>query len=139
MADRQSQTDEPPSTQPSATDRLVRQALDQVREEARDYDAAVRSYNGHLDNHRHRRDLHDIPPRRRLTPHDAFQDAMSGDRAAIDRLLTHLLDQAHLDSQLRRHPRPYPIHLEACEHLQVARSHVVSTLEDALRHMDEAA
>lgn len=115
----------------------LRSALAQLREDARVYNEAVGSYNTHLDNHRDRRDLHDLPFRPPVTAHDAFDDAVRGDPAAIDALLEHLVDQAHLDSELRRHPRTYPIHVEATEHLRIARDRLVSTLEAAYRQVRE--
>jgi hypothetical protein len=115
----------------------LQSALDQFREDCRLYNEAVGSYNTHLDNHRDRRDLHDVPFRDPITAHEAFDDAIDGDRAAIESLLASLLDQGHLDSQLRRHPRTYPIHVEAVEHLQIARERLVTTLEDALHHMND--
>lgn len=116
---------------------LLQSALDQVREDCLLYNEAVGSYNTHLDNHRDRRDLHDVPFRPPVTAHDAFADALDGDRDAIEALLAHLIDQAHLDSRLRRHPRTYPIHIEAVEHLQIARERLATTLEEALRHIHD--
>lgn len=111
-------------------------ALDQLREDARVYNEAVGSYNNHLEEHRDERDLQDLPFRDPITAHDAYRDARVGDRAAIERLLTHLLDQVHLDSRLRRHPGALPVHVEAAEHLRIARRQLVTTLEESLYHMD---
>lgn len=138
MTDPQSQVDERTRSQSSTTRPRLQLALDQCRQEARLYNEAVGSYNTHLDNHRDRRDLHDIPFRAPITAHDAFDEAIEGDRAAIEALLTTLLDQAHLDSQLRRHPRTYPVHIEAAEQLQIARGQLISTLEAALHHLDDS-
>lgn len=113
---------------------LLRSALDQIEEDSRLYNEAVGSYNTHLNNHRDRRDLHDLPYRDPIAAHGAFDDALNGDRAAIEAVLTHLLNQPHLDSQLRRHPRTYPIHIEATEHLEIARERLIATLEEALQH-----
>lgn len=126
---------------PITGDPLLKSALDQFREACREYNRAVGSYNTHLDNHRDRRDLHDLPFRPPVTAHDAFPAAKLGEPAAIESLLEHLLDQAHLDSELRRHPRAYPIHVEAVEHLELARAELVSSLEDALHriHSTDAA
>ena len=113
---------------------LLQSALDQFREEYRLHEEAVESYNEHLDNHRDRRDLHELPAREPVAAHDAYEPALDGDPAAIDALLTHLIDRAHLDSQVRRHPRTYPVHVEAVEHLEIARDQLVGTLEEAFRH-----
>jgi hypothetical protein len=136
MDDRQTSTGDRSRTDPPTTPSLLASALDQLREDCRLYNEAVGSYNTHLDNHRDRRDLYDIPFRTPVTAHDAFDDAIDGDRDSLEALLAHLIDQAHLDSQLRRHPRTYPIHTEASEHLQIARDQLVSTLEETLRHLD---
>lgn len=131
-----STTDRAPGQSPTAR-ALLRSALDQLREECHAYNEAVGSYNTHLDNHRDRRDLHDVPFRDPITAHDAFDAALDGDPAAIESLLTALVDRAHLDSELRRHPRTYPIHIEACEQLQIAREQLVTTLEEALCHIHD--
>lgn len=115
---------------------LLDTALAQLAEDARLYDAAVESFNTHLENHRDRRDLHDLPRRERITDHDAFEVAIDGDRDGLERVLEDILDRGHLDSKVRRHPRVYPIHLEAIEHLEIARDRLVATLEAALRHID---
>ncbi len=135
MADHQTSTDDRDRSVSRTPGTLLQSALDQFREDCRLYNEAVGSYNTHLDNHRDRRDLHDVPYRTPITAHDAFDDALDGDPSAIEALLTHLLDQAHLDSQLRRHPRTYPIHVEAVDHLRMAREQLVTTLEEALRHV----
>lgn len=139
MTDRQRpQSEGSPSH--SASDRPhLSSALEQFRQDCRLYNEAVGSYNTHLENHRERRDLRDVPFRAPVTAADAFEDAVEGDREALEALLSTLLDEAHLDSQLRRHPRTYPIHLEATEHLEIARDRLVATLEDALYHVGEAA
>ena len=105
--------------------------LAQLREDCRLYNVAVGNYNTHLDNHRDRRDLDALPFRRPITAYESYTDAVDGDGDAIDALLTHLLDQGHLDSQLRRHPRTHPVHEEALSHLRIARERLVATLEDA--------
>ena len=138
MTDHHTPTNDRYRNEPHRTRPLLESALEQFREDCRLYNEAVASYNTHLDNHRDRRDLHDVPFRAPITAHDAFEDAGDGDRAAIESLLAHLLDQSHLDSQLRRHPRTYPIHVEASEHLQLARDQLVTTLEAALQHVDAA-
>lgn len=112
-------------------------SLAQLREDCRVYNEAVGSYNIHLDNHRERRDLEELPFRAPVTAHDAFEDAVDGEPAALEALLESLIDQAHLDSQLRRHPGVYPVHLEAVEHLRIARDRLVTTLEDVLQHVAE--
>lgn len=124
-----------PQRDRSSTGYLLDSALAQIREDSRLYNEAVGSYNTHLENHRNRRDLQDLPFREPITAHQAFEDAMDGDPSAIEALITALIDEAHLDSDLRRHPRTYPIHLEAVEHLQVAREQLISTLEEALVHV----
>lgn len=139
MVDPQSSTDET-SRNESSTDQIILQsALDQFQEDCHLYNEAVGSYNTHLDNHRDRRDLHDIPFRVPISTNEEFEGAIDGDRPAIEALLAHLIDQAHLDSQLRRHPRTYPIHDEATEHLEDARGQLITTLEEALYHIHENA
>ncbi|APW98920.1 hypothetical protein CHINAEXTREME_14555 [Halobiforma lacisalsi AJ5] len=135
MTDRRPPREHPPrrSVPP---DSLLESALEQFREECRRYNEAVGSYNTHLDNHRDRRDLHDVPFRSPITAHDAFEAANDGDRVAVETLLEDLIDRAHLDSQLRRHPRVYPIHVEATEHLDLARDGLVTTLEELLQHAE---
>ena len=115
---------------------LLELALAQLAEDARVYNKAVRSFNTHLENHRDRRDLHDLPRRRPVTDLETFEEAVDGDREALECLLSHVLEGAHLDSAVRRHPRVYPIHIEAVEQLEIARNQLVSTLEEALRHLD---
>lgn len=112
-------------------------SLAQLREDCRVYNEAVGSFNTHLGNHRDRRDLHDLPFRAPVVAHDAFDDALEGDPEAVEALLASLIDQAHLDSQVRRHPETYPVHLEAVEQLRIARDRLVTTLEDVLQHVDE--
>lgn len=112
-------------------------ALEQVREDARLYNEAVGSYNNHLQVHRDERDLQDLPFRVPVTSHDAYRDAVVGDRSAMEDLLADLLDRAHLDSELRRHPDVLPVHLEAAEHLRIARRQLVTTLEESLLHVDD--
>lgn len=121
----------------SQTGPLLESALDQFNEDCRLYNRALGSYNTHLDNHRDRRDLQDIPFRAPITAHDAFEDTLDGDCDAVESLLDHLIDQAQLDSQLRRHPRTYPIHVEATEQLEIAREQLVRTLEEAFCHILE--
>lgn len=128
--------DERHADRPSPTaGELLATALAQLAEDAREYNAAIASYNTHLDNHRERRDLHDLPFRERITAHPAFDAALTGDPDAIEALLAELLDRAHLDSAVRRHPRAFAIHLEAVEHLEIAREQLVRTLEEALQHL----
>ena len=138
MSDHPSAESQPDRTAPPP-EILVQSALDQFTEDCRVYNDAVGSYNSHLDNHRELRELTDLPFRDPITAHPDFEDARNGNRAAIDSLLTHLLDGVHLDSQLRRHPRTFPIHDEAVEHLQIARNEVVTSLEAAHRHLQEAS
>lgn len=137
MPDRQPSTENQPQSTAPPTQSLFQSALDQFHQDCRLYNAAVGSYNTHLDNHRNRRDLHELPFRNPITAHPGFDDAANGDRDAVEALLTHLIDQAHLDSQLRRHPRTFPIHDEAVEHLQIARDQVITTLEETLHHKRE--
>lgn len=125
-------------SQVPAANPLLDSALAQAREDVGLYNEAVGSYNSHLDNHREMRGLHGIPDRSPITAHDAFDEAIDGDPAALERLLAHLLDHAHLDSQLRRHPRAQPVHLEATEQLHMARDQLVTTLEEALQHIHDA-
>lgn len=139
MDDRRPTTDNRSRSKLPSTRTLLRSALAQFHEDSRLYNEAVGSYNTHLDNHRDRRDLDDLPFRDPITAHDDFDDAIDGDGSAIEALLAHLIDQAHLDSQLRRHPRTYPVHVEAVEHLQIAREQLVTTLEEALRHIQADA
>lgn len=124
-------------SRPTAPQTRLETALSQLREDCRVYNEAIGSYNTHLDNHRDRRDLHELPFRAPVTAYDAFDDALDGEPAAVETLLASLVDQAHLDSQLRRHPGTYPIHLEAVEHLRIARDRLVSALEDVFQHVDE--
>lgn len=118
---------------------LLHSALLQLEEDARMYDVAVESFNTHLENHRERRDLHDIPRRAPIREHDGFDAAVGGHRDAIESMLAELLSRVHLDSAVRRHPRAYAIHLEAVEHLEIARDQLVITLEATLRHLDHPA
>ena len=90
------------------SDPLLEAGLDQFREECFLYSRAVGSYNTHLANHRERRDLYDIPFRAPVSAHDRFDAACRRERAATETLLADLIDEAHLDSELRRHPRTYP-------------------------------
>lgn len=120
---------------PSDRERLET-ALAQVAEDAQLYDEAVESFNTHLINHQDRRGLHDLPTREPITKHQAFESALTGDRESLSQLLSNVLDRAHLDSAVRRHPRVYPIHLEAIEHLEIAREQLVGTLESALWHLN---
>ena len=127
--------DERHETQPSSTDReRLELALAQITEDAHLYDEAVASYNIHLENHRERRDLHDLPLRQPITDDETFQRGIDGDRESLERVLSTLLDRIHFDSAVRRHPRVFPIHLEAVEHLDIARDRLVRAIEDALRH-----
>lgn len=121
----------------SAADPRFQSALEQFHEDARLYNRAVGSYNTHLSNHRERRGLHDIPFREPVSAHDDFDAALRGETEAAERVLTDLIDEAHLDSQLRRHPRTYPIHVEAVEQLEMARDQLVTTLEEALYRFQE--
>jgi hypothetical protein len=124
-------------TPQSRADPLLGSALDQFEEECYPYNRAVGSYNTHLDNHRERRSLHDLPFRAPIGTHDGFEGTLAGEPAAVETLLESLLDEAHLDSQVRRHPRTYPIHREAVDHLAFARDQVVATLEETLQHLHE--
>lgn len=110
-------------------------ALDQLVEDARVYDLAVDSFNTHLENHLERRDLHDLPTRRPITRHEAYDGAITGERDAMESVLKHLLEESVLDSAVRRHPRIYPIHLEAVKQLAIARNQLITTLESSLRHL----
>ena len=114
---------------------LIGSAREQLEFDCRLYNEAVGSYNTHLGNHRERRDLFDIPYRRPITAHGSFDEARVGDPAAIDSLITELIDQAHLDSQLRCHPRVHPIHREATDQLAAARKQLIATLEDLVTHL----
>lgn len=96
----------------------------QLHEECLAYNQAIGSFNQHLDNHRDRMKLHDIPFRDPVCTPET-----TGEMRA---LLAELLDRAHLDSQVRRHPRTAPIHAEAVEQLEIARSQLRSTLETEL-------
>lgn len=134
MTNHQPSADNDSQSQPSTARALVESALDQFAEATRPYNDAVDSYNTHLENHRDHRDLHDIPSRVSITEHDHYEDAVEGDPVAIEALLDDLIDEASLDSELRRHPRTFPIHIEACEQLELARRELVTTLENALYH-----
>lgn len=130
MDDRQANTS-------SASDREhLDVVLAQLAEDARLYDLAVESFNAHLENHLDRRDLHDLSYRTPITEHEAYEAARSGDRVAIEAVLEDLFEQQTLDSAVRRHPRIYPIHEEAVEHLEIARRRVVRTLESALQFLE---
>lgn len=121
----------------TADHNLTAVALGQVAEVAHSYDEAVRSYNEHLENHRERRDLHNIPVRQEMITDETFQEALDGELAALKDVLSTLLDEPHLDSALRMHPRVYPIHLEAIEHLEIARRELIKSLEDAIRRLED--
>lgn len=121
------------------SDPQLRLVLDQFEEDCHPHSKAVESYNTHLENHRDRRDLHALPRREEIVDHDAFTAARHGDPAAIDTLVAHLIDQTHLDSQVRRHTRTYPIHMEAVEQLELARERLVTTLETALQIIGDDA
>ncbi len=114
---------------------LADSALDQFEEAAFSYNSAVGSYNTHLHNHRDCCDLHDLPFRVPIAANDTYDPAMDGNRLAIEALVNALIAEAYLDSELRRHPGTFPIHLEACTHLQTSRTQLVTALEDALYHM----
>lgn len=120
-------------------DPVLQSGLDQFREECYLYNRAVGSYNTHLANHRERRSLHDLPFRPPITAHDQFEAALAGEREALEAVLAHLIDGAHLDSRVRRHPRAYPIHREAVDHLEVAREQLVATLEETVQRLREGA
>lgn len=137
MTDRQFPTRDDGQTRSPSADHLLKSAFSQIEEDSRIYNRAVGSFNTHLKNHRQRRDLHDIPFRSPTSSHDTFEDALIGDPAAIQALLRDLIDQFHLDSEVRRHPRTYPIHVEAADHLESARKQLITTLEEALRHIRE--
>lgn len=120
--------------QASSTDReRLDAALMQIVEAATVYDQAIASYNEHLENHRDRRDLHDLTRRQPVADMERFQSAIDGNREAIEAILSAMFDQSQLDSSVRCHPRVYPIHLEAVEHLEIARDQLVRALEGALR------
>lgn len=136
MSDRQPSTENHAESTDATARALLQSALDQFHEDALHYNVAVGSFNTHLDNHRERRDLDDLPFRDPITSHPSFDAVVNGDRDAIETLLSHLIDQAHLDSDVRRHPRTFPIHEDALEHLQIARGRVISTLEEALWHLE---
>lgn len=128
--------DEHHGTQTTPTDReLLELALAQITEDAHVFDEAVASYNVHLENHRDRRDLHDLPLRQPITDDELFQVGIDGDREALERILSTLLDRIHLDSAVRCHPRVYPIHIEAVAQLEIARDQLVRALEDAIRRL----
>lgn len=135
MADRQSATDD--AVPAGDSEALLRSGLEQVREDSRLYNQALGSFNTHLDNHRERCDLSALPFRRPITAHDAYDRALLGDRAALRSLLSHLLKEERRDSRVRRHPRTYPIHREAVEHMAAARDQLVSTIEETLLHLNE--
>lgn len=115
---------------------LITSAVAQLREDSRAYNAAVGSFNTHLERHRDRRELADIPFREPVSAHDAFEGALSAERSDVERLLESLVGQTHLDSQVRRHPDVHPIHREAVTYLRITRAEVVSTLETLLLHLD---
>lgn len=97
---------------------------EQLREECLAYNEAVGSFNRHLDNHRDRMDLQEIPYRLPVETPETPEE--------MQRLLDKLLSEVHLDSEVRRHPRTVPIHEEAIEHLALAREQLVRTLENEL-------
>lgn len=119
----------------STAESRLQTGLEQIREQALVYNRAVGSYNTHLDNHRDRRNLHDIPFRQPITANDAFDEAIDGDPASIESLLTYLINQAHLDSELRRHQGTFQIHIDACDHLRIARRQLITTLEATLHQL----
>ncbi len=128
--------DDHPPPEPTPHD-LFAITLAQLDEDAQTYDMAVESFNVHLDNHKDRRSLDDLPLRSPVTGHDAWSSARRGDRTALESVLMWLLEQPQLDSAVRRHPRVYPIHRTAIEHLAVARNQLVETVEDGLRQFEE--
>ena len=132
-----SSSDRPPS-RPTIADPHLQSAIDQFREECYPYNRAVGSFNTHLDNHRERRSLGDLPFRVPIAAHEGFEGALAGERVAIETLLARLLDEIHLDSDVRRHPRTYPIHREAVDQLAFARDQLVTTLEETLQYLDGA-
>ena len=113
-------------------------AIDQFREDTFMYDQAVDSYNQHLRNHRDSRNLQDIPARVSIQDHTAFKDVLRGNPVAIKTVIDDMIAQGYADSHLRRHPRVFPIHLEACEQLEMARTQLITTLEQALYHLQLA-
>lgn len=135
MTDQTRPTD---STAEEASMSVFQSAIAQLERDCLLYNQALGSYNTHLDNHRERQQLHGLPYRQPISAHVAFRGALAGERQDLEALLSHLLDQAHLDSHLRRHPRVYPVHLEAVEHLQHAREQLVHTIEEAICHLRDA-
>lgn len=112
---------------------LITSSIAQLREASQAYNAAVGSFNTHLERHQ---DLAAIPFREPVSAHDAFEGALSAERPDVERLLESLLDQTHLDSQVRRHPDVHPIHREAVTYLRITRAEVISTLETLLLQLD---
>lgn len=102
----------------------------QLEEDILPYNQAVGSFNMHLNNHRERRDLYDLSYRDPVTAVPANEQEMRD-------LLARLNGEVHLDSTVRIHPRTYPIHEEAVQHLEIARDALKGTLEDGLRTIME--
>lgn len=98
---------------------------EQLHEECLAYNRAIGSFNHHLSNHRERMGLEDIPYRAPIQTPTTVDE--------MQRLLTHLLAQPRLDSQVRSHPNTVPIHEEAIEHIEIARDQLVATIEDAIQ------
>lgn len=112
------------ASQDSVESSTTQFVYEQLRQECLAYNRAVGSFNTHLDNHRDRMDLQDIPFRKPVTPPET--------PAEMHQLLEFLLGQVRLDSQVRRHPRVVPIHEQAVEHIEIARKQLLSTLEEEL-------
>lgn len=139
MTDRQSHHDGRGHDGDAAIGTRFESGLQQLREDTRVYNEAVGSYNTHLDNHRERRDLTSVDFRDPLCAHEAYDRALEGDRTALRALLTHLIEEEMRDSLVRRHPRAYPIHREAVEHLSIERDQVRRTIEETLYHLNDEA
>lgn len=139
MTDRQSHDDQRGHERNAANETHIGSGLEQIREDTQLYNQAVGSYNIHLDNHRERRGLTSVDFRNPLHAHDAYESALEGDRKALQALLGHLLEEEKRDSRVRRHPRAYPIHREAIEHLAMARDQVRKTIEETLFHYNDEA
>lgn len=102
--------------------------LDQLRLESLAYNKAVGSFNTHLKHHKTQLNLHELPYRKPVS--------VPADTEEMGELLQSLLDETYLDSEVRRHPTVAPILVDAVEHLEIARTQLIKSLEDELLYVE---